>query len=756
MPWHAAAEPLTFATDIQPLLERSCLPCHNATKAEGGLILESPKAMLEGGDTGPAIKPKRALESLIYETAAKTKKPFMPPEANKAKAPHLTPEQLDILRRWINDGAQGNPRERKAVAWTAMPQRVVGVSAIALTLDGQFAAAGRGSGVTLYNLSVQREAGRFEAHPDLVTSLAFSPDGTLLATGSRGEVKLWKKAIEPSIALPDSATRLASSPDGKLQAEAAPSQPAILRRTADQNPIASLAGDWELQASVARADLERSGAKFELEFLEKQAGATRELITKTTADLEKAQKEHNALLPKRDALKKAESDSVSKRDALMLRRDAADDAFVAETRNVETLKRRLEDADQCVQKVEAQLKAAAPEARQPAEQSLDAARLESKKAADDKAAADAKLKAAKATLDASQKEYAEAVKALGAAAGAVSSAKTAELNLTNLKEVLGRAKKDMESQSGAIEKAKTVLEKAESQRAALIEQSSRYRCPEFEALSFTEEGDVILSRHADGRVRAWNSKTGEPLPSPAVSPRWELVLTLGSSLTTDSPLANRVNALAFSPDGSLLATGSGDPSRSGEIKLWNPHTGSLVLEMSTPHKDAVLSLDFSRDGRLLASGGADRAVRVWEVTSGKLFRNLEAHGSHVLSVAFRDDARRVASASADNTAKIWDVQNSDVIATFSTFSKEVNFVRYLGRGEELAAASGAPALRILKDGGGEVRGKTEGITRFITAAAVTADGQLHLVGDVEGTLLILNREGKPLAKWAPPPPSNSR
>jgi hypothetical protein len=88
----------------------------------------------------------------------------MPPEANKAKAPHLTAEQLDILKRWINEGAQGTPRARKAVAWNAMPQNVVGVSAIALSPDGQFAAAGRGSGVALYNLSIHREAGRFDAH----------------------------------------------------------------------------------------------------------------------------------------------------------------------------------------------------------------------------------------------------------------------------------------------------------------------------------------------------------------------------------------------------------------------------------------------------------------------------------------------------------------------------------------------------------------------------------------------------------------
>lgn len=751
---HADAAPLSFATDIQPILERSCLPCHNATKSEGGLILESPRAMLEGGDNGPAVKPKHALESLIYETAAKAKKPFMPPEANKAKAPHLTAKQLDTLKRWINEGALGSPRPKKTVAWNAMPQNVVGISAVAASADGQFAAVGRGSSVALYNLSLQREAGRFDAHPDLVTSIAFSPDGSLLATGSRGEVKLWRKAVPPTPSLPGTAGRNATSADGKLQAEATPSHAAILRTLPDQKQIATLTGDWELQASLARAELASFGAKFEVEFLEKQIAATRDLVAKTTTELEKAQKEHATLLPKREGMQKAETDAAAKKDAQMLLRDTADDAFMVETRNVEVLKKQADDSAEAVRHLETQLKSAPQEAKQAAEQSLEAARLGAKKASEEKYAADAKLKLAKEALDARQKEYSEAVKALGTAAGSLSSAKTAELNAANLAEVLGRAQKDLGIQENAIHEAKTLLQNAESQKTAALEKVSAYKCPDVEALSFDTNDAVVLTRHVDGVVRAWNSSTGAPLSSPDISPRWELVLTIGSASKVDSPLSNRVNAVAFSPDGALLATGSGDPSRSGEVKLWNPGTGKLVRDISKPHKDAVLSLEFSRDGRLLASGGADRAVRIWEVPSGKLFRNLEAHGSHVLSVTFRDDARRVASASADNTAKTWDVQNSDVIATFSTFSKEVNFLHYLGRGEELLATSGAPAVRILKDGGSEVRSKTDGITRFITSAAVTPDGQIHLVGDVDGTLLLLNREGKTLNKWGPPPPTH--
>jgi hypothetical protein len=343
LPAPLMAAPLDFAKDIQPLLERSCLPCHNATKSEGGLILESPKAMLEGGDNGPALRPKHALESLLYETSARKKKPFMPPEANKAKAPKLTEEQLETLRRWIDEGALGEPRPRKAVVWKAMPSRVVGVSALAASPDGQFAAAGRGSSVTLYSPALQREVARFEAHPDLITALAFSPDGMHLATGSRGEVKIWKKSLSPLTALPASATLGATSADGTLQAEAPAGQPPILRKTAGPKDIVKLSGDWALQEALAKADLALAGAKFEVDFLEKQTTTARELVAKTKTDLEKAEKEHKTLLPKRAEMEKAEADAVAKRETQMRERETAEEAFRTETKALEALKTRSDD-----------------------------------------------------------------------------------------------------------------------------------------------------------------------------------------------------------------------------------------------------------------------------------------------------------------------------------------------------------------------------------------------------------------------------
>ena len=112
---------------------------------------------------------------------------------------------------------------------------------------------------------------------------------------------------------------------------------------------------------------------------------------------------------------------------------------------------------------------------------------------------------------------------------------------------------------------------------------------------------------------------------------WVLERTLGGE-TAASPFVDRVNALRFSPDGKTLAAGGGEPTRSGDISLWDVASGKMTDEWKERHADAVLSLDFSPDGKRLASGGADKIARVTDIASGKLVNVFEGHTHHVLGV----------------------------------------------------------------------------------------------------------------------------
>jgi mono/diheme cytochrome c family protein len=97
----AASRPVAFVRDIQPIFAKHCLECHGAQKQKGGLRLDQKKAALAGGDSGPAIVPGRSAQGrLLPLVSGLDSDMVMPP-----KGPRLSPEQIDLLRAWIEQGA---------------------------------------------------------------------------------------------------------------------------------------------------------------------------------------------------------------------------------------------------------------------------------------------------------------------------------------------------------------------------------------------------------------------------------------------------------------------------------------------------------------------------------------------------------------------------------------------------------------------------------------------------------------------------
>src|SRR5690349_5164993 len=100
----ATTGPVDYARDIQPILAERCTECHGPRKQQSGLRLDGLSYLLRGGDSGPAVVAGRGAESLLYRAVAGASEDVttMPPEGKR-----LTPEQIALIRKWIDEGAKG-------------------------------------------------------------------------------------------------------------------------------------------------------------------------------------------------------------------------------------------------------------------------------------------------------------------------------------------------------------------------------------------------------------------------------------------------------------------------------------------------------------------------------------------------------------------------------------------------------------------------------------------------------------------------
>lgn len=144
-------------------------------------------------------------------------------------------------------------------------------------------------------------------------------------------------------------------------------------------------------------------------------------------------------------------------------------------------------------------------------------------------------------------------------------------------------------------------------------------------------------------------------PTPAVSPTPLTALSGSFALKAHK---TGVNAVAYSPDGVFLASGSQD----GQVILWDAYTGATLRTLEG-HTDSVNSLAFSPDGALLASGSTDTSIILWDVKSGEKLRTLSGHRKAVTSVAFSPDGKNLAAASQDSTLTVWQVDTGDLVNT---------------------------------------------------------------------------------------------
>jgi WD40 repeat protein len=692
-------------------------------------------ASLSGKPTALAVNRSGSL--IAVATADKTIKLF--PATKGAKVRSLAGDSAPITSlQFSADGRTlyGSSLDKSWRTWSvadSAPSQVVStpaaINAIALNKAGtQLFTAGSDGVIRAWALAPSKTPGKavpvreLKGHTKAVTSLAVVlPAGAQLISGSEdGSVRVWDLATGKQLARMDHGgpvTAVASRPDGQVIASAGANKLARLWQLKDGRRIAEMKGDLNAERLVtARGDAETVAAQH---------------ITTAQTHVKAAEQE---------------------------------------------VKERQEGAKKTA------------EARKAGEKALSDAKTKEKMAAETLAAAQKMLKA-KPADPALKKKMDEATKATTAVAEATKTATSALVSLVRGSEGAEKALriaderlKEAKIETTATEAAKKEADRLLAEANAAATQSLRA----IRALAFSADGKVLATSGDDPAVQLWDARTGQVLGSETghsapvggvaflgsstlvsaaadqslvawdTNPAWIFVGRIGPKAdapldTSGSSLAGRVLCLTFNPQGTLLATGSGEPSRSGELKIWNVSSLALEREFKDAHSDTVFGAEFSPDGKYLASGAADKFVKVFNVATGKHVRSFEGHTHHVLGVSWKADGSLLVSAGADNQIKVWNVETGEQARSITSYAKQVTSIQFIGTGADIVSSSGDKTVRLHRALDGDNYRTLEGGTDFMYSAAATRDGSIIVAGGEDGILRVWNgKTGKSLFVFAPP------
>ena len=157
-----------------------------------------------------------------------------------------------------------------------------------------------------------------------------------------------------------------------------------------------------------------------------------------------------------------------------------------------------------------------------------------------------------------------------------------------------------------------------------------------------------------------------------------------------------VTSVAFSPDGTLLATGCTDRS----ARIWHTANGEKLQEIGG-HDGAVTSVAFSPGGTLLATGCTDRSARIWDTANGEKLQEIGGHDGAVTSVAFSPGGTLLATGCTDRSARIWDTANGQKLLEIGGHDGAVTSVAFSPGGTLLATGCTDRSARIWDTANGQ-------------------------------------------------------
>jgi WD40 repeat protein len=237
---------------------------------------------------------------------------------------------------------------------------------------------------------------------------------------------------------------------------------------------------------------------------------------------------------------------------------------------------------------------------------------------------------------------------------------------------------------------------------------------ELHSVSFSADGQRIVTTSEDHSAKIWAAANGR-----------ELVTLKGQH--------SAVQSAAFSPDGQRVVTGSYD----GTIKVWDSVTGGKLVAFRA-HTGPVWGAAFSPDGQRIVTAGRESTapVKVWDATTGKEMLRLKGHRSDALAACFSPDGSRIASSSADATAMVWDAANGRELLTFSGHGHQVFSVAFSPDGQRILTGSVDQIAKLWDTTNGKELLTFKGHGGHVRSVSFSRDGRRIATGSMDGRIRV--------------------
>ncbi len=236
-----------------------------------------------------------------------------------------------------------------------------------------------------------------------------------------------------------------------------------------------------------------------------------------------------------------------------------------------------------------------------------------------------------------------------------------------------------------------------------------------QAVAISPDGKWLASGSSDQTVKLWEMATG----------------TLLGSLRHGYV----VNAITISSDGAWLASAGDD----GTVRLWDGKTGAQRGAWSGQGY-AIFAAVFSPDAKLLAAAGKDRSVFVWRTGNGDRVHTLDGHTGDIYALAFSPDGKFLASAGADKKIRIWNVANGQETATLPGHKDKVLALVYSPDGKWLASGDTGEAIRIW-DAAAGAHLRTLANNPSVLSLAYSPDSRWLAAGLADKTIRLFDKDG---------------